>query len=251
MSYIKASNLLVEMPIYELSGRSMKLRMLNNFSTNRINSANNGVTVVKALQAVSFEFSDGDRIGLIGSNGSGKSTLLRVLAGIYEPSSGLLEIDGKVVALLEMGLGMDETMTGYQNIKLRGLLLGMSPDEVEAKTKEIAEFTNLGDYLHLPIRTYSSGMKIRLAFAISTAVEAEILLLDEVIGVGDAAFLDKANKRLRSLQEKAKIVFIASHSGAVISDMCNKVMWLESGHIKFIGNVKDGLAAYAESLEKK
>lgn len=251
MSHIKARNLLVEMPIYELSGRSMKLRMLNKFSTNRINSSNNGVTVVKALQGVSFEFSDGDRIGLIGSNGSGKSTLLRVLAGIYEPSSGVLEIDGKVVALLEMGLGMDETMTGYQNIKLRGLLLGMSPDEIENKTTEIAEFTNLGDYLHLPIRTYSSGMKIRLAFAISTAVEAEILLLDEVIGVGDAAFLDKANKRLRSLQEKAKIVFIASHSGAVISDMCNKVMWLESGIIRFVGNVKDGLAAYAESLEKK
>lgn len=251
MSHVKAQNLVVEMPVYELSSRSMKMRMLNKLAASRIGSTGNGVTVVRALQGVSFEFGDGDRVGLIGSNGSGKSTLLRVLAGIYEPSAGHLDIDGKAVALLEMGLGMDDSMTGYQNIKLRGMLLGMSPEEVEAKTAEIAEFTSLGDYLHLPIRAYSSGMRIRLAFAISTAVEAELLLLDEVIGVGDAAFLEKANARLKAFHEKANIVFIASHSGAVISDMCNKVMWLDGGHLKFVGAVAEGLKAYGQSLEQR
>ncbi len=251
MSHVIAKNLVVEMPVYELSGRSMKMRMLNKLASGRIGSSDSGITVVRALQDVSFEFGDGDRVGLIGSNGSGKSTLLRVLAGIYEPSAGYLEIQGKAVALLEMGLGMDDSMTGYQNIKLRGMLLGMSSEEVEAKTAEIAEFTSLGDYLHLPIRAYSSGMRIRLAFAISTAVEAELLLLDEVIGVGDAAFLEKANARLKAFQDKANIVFIASHSGAVISEMCNKVMWLEGGHLKFIGDVAQGLKAYSDYLEQK
>ncbi|MGN5538173.1 MULTISPECIES: ABC transporter ATP-binding protein [Alcaligenes] len=251
MSHVIAKNLVVEMPVYELSGRSMKMRMLNKLASGRIGAGDNGITVVRALQDVSFEFGDGDRVGLIGSNGSGKSTLLRVLAGIYEPSAGHLEVQGKAVALLEMGLGMDDSMTGYQNIKLRGMLLGMSPEEVEAKTAEIAEFTSLGDYLHLPIRAYSSGMRIRLAFAISTAVEAELLLLDEVIGVGDAAFLEKANARLKAFQDKANIVFIASHSGAVISEMCNKVMWLEGGHLKFIGDVAQGLKAYSDYLEQK
>lgn len=251
MSHVKAHNLIVEMPIYELNSRSMKLRMLNKLAMGRIGASDSGVTIVRALQEVSFEFGDGDRVGLIGSNGSGKSTLLRVLAGIYEPSAGRLDVQGKAVALLEMGLGMDDSMTGYQNIKLRGMLLGMSPDEVEAKTPEIAEFTGLGDYLHLPIRAYSSGMRIRLAFAISTAVEAELLLLDEVIGVGDAAFLEKANARLKALQDKANIVFIASHSGDVITDMCNKVMWLESGHLRFVGDVAAGLAAYREFLDNR
>ena len=128
------------------------------------------------------------------------------------------------------------------------MLLGMTPDEVTAKTEEIAEFTSLGDYLHLPIRAYSSGMRIRLAFAISTAVEAELLLLDEVIGVGDAAFLEKANARLKSFQERANIVFIASHSGEVISEMCNKVLWLEGGQLRFMGDVAEGLQAYSKFL---
>ena len=249
MSYVNVQGLTVEMPVYELSSRSMKLRLLGSLAGgSRIGSNQGGVTVVKALQDINFECGDGDRVGLIGSNGSGKSTLLRVLAGIYEPSVGQVQVDGKAVALLEMGLGMDDSLTGYQNIRLRGMLLGMTPNEVTAKTEEIAQFTSLGDYLHLPIRAYSSGMRIRLAFAISTAVEAELLLLDEVIGVGDAAFLEKANARLKSFQERANIVFIASHSGEVISEMCNKVMWLEGGQLRFMGDVAEGLQAYSKFL---
>jgi len=244
MSFVIAENVTIEMPIYEISGRSMKMKMLNKLKTNRIDPGANGVTVIKALQNLNFEVNKGDRIGLIGSNGAGKSTLLRVLAGIYEPSAGHLNISGKTVALLEMGLGMDDTMTGYQNIKLRGMLLGMSAEEVAEKTSEIAEFTGLEEYLHLPIRTYSSGMRIRLAFAISTAVDAEILLLDEVIGVGDANFLEKANARLRKLHDQAHIVFLASHSNALISDMCNKVIWLESGKLRFFGDAEEGIKLY-------
>lgn len=239
------------MPIYEISGRSMKMQVFHKLKSTRFNSGSNGVTVIQALRNLSFEVSTGDRVGLIGNNGAGKSTLLRVLAGIYEPSAGQLRIEGKTVALLEMGLGMDDTMTGYQNIKLRGMLLGMTAGEVAEKTSEIAEFTGLAEYLHLPLRTYSSGMRIRLAFAISTAVDAEILLLDEVIGVGDANFLDKANKRLKSLHDNAHIVFLASHSNAMIENMCNKVIWLEAGEIRFIGETKTGLKLYDEHNSNK
>lgn len=246
-AFVKVSNLNVEMPVYDLSGRSMKLRVLGSFVNDRLQE-NHGITVVKALQNLNFEFHEGDRVGLIGRNGAGKSTLLRVLAGIYEPTSGVYEHEGKAVALLDMGLGMDETLSGYDNIRLRGTLLGMSVQEIKNKTQEIADFTDLHDYLYLPIRTYSSGMRIRLAFAISTALDAELLILDEVIGVGDAAFLEKANARLKSFQDRAKIVFIASHSNAVIRNMCNKAIWLDSGHQIQVGPVDDVVSAYEQSF---
>ncbi len=246
-AYIKAENLNVEMPVYDLSGRSMKLRVLGSLKNDRLKS-DHGITVVKALQDLHFEFGNGDRVGLVGRNGAGKSTLLRVLAGIYEPTYGTLITKGRAVALLDMGLGMDETLSGYDNIRLRGTLLGMSSAEIKEKTEEIADFTDLNDYLYLPIRTYSSGMRIRLAFAISTALDPEILLLDEVIGVGDAAFLEKANKRLKEFQERAKIVFVASHSNQVIRDMCNKAIWLDSGKQMMVGPVEEVISAYEKSF---
>ncbi len=246
-AYIKAENLNVEMPVYDLSGRSMKLRVLGSLKNDRLKS-DHGITVVKALQDLHFEFGNGDRVGLVGRNGAGKSTLLRVLAGIYEPTYGTLITKGRAVALLDMGLGMDETLSGYDNIRLRGTLLGMSSAEIKEKTEEIADFTDLNDYLYLPIRTYSSGMRIRLAFAISTALDPEILLLDEVIGVGDAAFLEKANKRLKEFQERAKIVFVASHSNQVIRDMCNKAIWLDSGKQMMVGPVEEVISAYEQSF---
>ncbi|MHC8945892.1 ABC-2 type transport system ATP-binding protein/lipopolysaccharide transport system ATP-binding protein [Advenella incenata] len=246
-AYIKAENLNVEMPVYDLSGRSMKLRVLGSLKNDRLRS-DHGITVVKALQDLHFEFGNGDRVGLVGRNGAGKSTLLRVLAGIYEPTNGTLITKGRAVALLDMGLGMDETLSGYDNIRLRGTLLGMSTAEIKEKTEEIADFTDLNDYLYLPIRTYSSGMRIRLAFAISTALDPEILLLDEVIGVGDAAFLDKANKRLKEFQQRAKIVFVASHSNQVIRDMCNKAIWLDGGKQMMVGPVEEVISAYEQSF---
>lgn len=248
MAYLKLDSVCVDLPIYDAQGRSMKKQLLRLSGQSRIGADGHGVVVVRALDELSFALEKGDRVGLIGRNGAGKSTLLRVLAGIYEPTAGRLERSGKAVPLLDISLGMDENSTGYQNIRLRGLLLGMEIEEIGRKTEEIAEFTELSDYLDLPIRTYSSGMKVRLAFAISTAVDADILLLDEVIGTGDAAFIHKANRRLREFQDRAKIVVVASHSNAVVREMCNKALWLEKGKQVMFGPVDEVVAAYEQAV---
>ncbi len=191
-----------------------------------------------------FGCESGDRIGLIGHNGAGKSTLLRVMAGIYSPTVGNVSCDGKIVPLLDISLGMDDNSTGRQNIRLRGLLLGMNDSEIQAKQEEIAEFCELGDYLDLPLRTYSSGMRVRLAFAVSTAVDADILLLDEVMGVGDASFMNKAKARLQDLHHRAEIVVLAMHSNTEIRRVCNKVLWMDRGRVRAFGPVEEVVSAY-------
>ncbi|ODV43711.1 ABC transporter ATP-binding protein [Cupriavidus sp. UYMMa02A] len=244
MAYIELRNVGLELPIYDVQGRSLKKRVLRLGRKNKLAEETNGVVVVKALDGIDLRLEAGDRIGLIGHNGAGKSTLLRLLAGIYAPTSGTYERQGKAVPLLDISLGMDENSTGYQNIRLRGLLLGMSDEEVRRKERDIAEFADLGDALDLPLRTYSSGMRMRLAFAVSTAIDADILLLDEVIGVGDASFQDKANERLHDLHNRAQIVVLAIHSNEVIRRMCNKVIWLEHGRIRMAGTVEEVLPVY-------
>ena len=239
MAFIELQSVTLDLPIFDVQGRSLKKQVLNMGRRNRIAEGNDGVIVVRALDEVSFRFERGDRVGLIGHNGAGKSTLLRAMAGIYPPSSGQLLREGSVVPLLDIGLGMDENSTGMQNIRLRGLLLGMSDAEIREKQREIAEFCELGDYLDLPIRTYSSGMKVRLAFAVSTAVDAEILLLDEVMGVGDASFMHKAEARLADLHSRAEIVVLAMHSNSEIRKVCNKVLWMERGRVRAFGPTED------------
>ncbi len=204
--------------------------------------------MLRALNELSFRIETGDRLGLVGHNGAGKSTLLRVLAGIYAPSSGVVETHGKIVPLLDISLGMDENSTGRQNIRLRGLLLGMSDAEIAEKEEEIAQFSDLDSFLDLPIRTYSSGMRVRLGFAISTAVDADILLLDEVMGVGDASFKEKANRRLAELHERSEIVVLALHDNAVIRKTCEKALWLDRGHVRMFGATDGVLAAYEASV---
>jgi ABC-type polysaccharide/polyol phosphate transport system ATPase subunit len=189
-------------------------------------------------------------LGLIGKNGAGKSTLLRVLAEIYSPTSGIVLISGKSVPLLDISLGLDDQSTGRQNIRLRGLLLGMSDDEISDKAAEIIEFTELADYIDLPLRTYSTGMRVRLAFAISTAVEAEILLLDEVLGVGDAGFQEKAKKRLQVFHDKAQIVVHAIHDEVSIRESCNKVLWMENGAVIEFGLTDDVMKNYNSYIQK-
>ena len=193
--------------------------------------------MVRALDDLNLSLKEGDRVGLIGRNGAGKSTLLRVLAGIYPPTLGQIYTSGRIVPLLDISLGMDELSTGRQNVRLRGLLLGMSDAEIRRKTEDISTFSELGDHLDLPLRTYSSGMRLRLAFAVSTAVDADILLLDEVIGVGDTSFMKKAEERMLKLQNRAKIVVLASHSDEVIRQMCNKALWMDRGRIQAFGAV--------------
>lgn len=246
MAFIELKGTTLDFPIYDVSGRSLKKQLLRLGRRNAIAEGNDGVIVVRALDNLNLRFENGDRIGLVGHNGAGKSTLLRTMAGIYPPTSGSIQTDGKIVPLLDISLGMDENSTGRQNIRLRGLLLGMSDAEVRQKQDEIAHFSELGDYLDLPLRTYSSGMRVRLAFAVSTAVEAEILLLDEVMGVGDSSFMQKAEQRLSDLHGRAEIVVLAMHSNREIRRVCNKALWMEHGKVKYFGPVEEVLTAYED-----
>ncbi|MFM0559307.1 ABC transporter ATP-binding protein [Paraburkholderia sediminicola] len=244
MAYIELKGATLDLPIYDVQGRSLKKKVLRMGRRNTIAEDNDGVIVVRAIDNVDLRLEKGDRIGLIGRNGAGKSTLLRMMAGIYAPTLGSMVSAGKVVPLLDISLGMDENSTGMQNIRLRGLLLGMTDAEIRAKQQSIAEFSELGDYLDLPLRTYSSGMRVRLAFAVSTAVDAEILLLDEVMGVGDASFMHKAEERLADLHSRAEIVVLAMHSNSEIRKVCNKALWMERGRVRAFGPVEEVVSAY-------
>lgn len=184
---------------------------------------------ITALDGVSFELKAGDRLGLVGSNGAGKTTLLKVLYGIYEPSAGRVEINGRVDALFNINLGFRGEATGRRNIELRGLINGWSPEEIEARMEEIIEFSELGNFIDMPFKSYSQGMAARLAFSIATAMEPEILLMDEWIGAGDPAFQEKARARMAELAEKAGIIVLASHNHALLKKTCNKVLTLEAG----------------------
>lgn len=187
--------------------------------------------IVRALDDLNFEFADGERVGLVGHNGSGKTTLLRTLSGVYEPVRGKLKVHGKIASLLDVSMGLDPDATGFENIYLRGILDGLSPSRIRSKIDEIADFSDLGEYLNLPVRTYSSGMMLRLAFAISTSVEADILIMDEWLSVGDAEFSAKAARRLDTLVGSASIVVIATHDPTLVARVCTRKISLEHGKI--------------------
>lgn len=170
-------------------------------------------------------------MGLVGHNGSGKTTLLRALSGVYAPTSGRLDVLGRVVSLLDISLGMDPDATGYENIMMRGIMMGLTPKQIKSRMDEIAYFTDLGEYLNMPIRSYSSGMQLRLAFTVSTSVEADIILMDEWLSVGDAAFQQKAAERLNHLVGNAPILVLASHSPDLINTVCTRVIELHHGRL--------------------
>lgn len=247
MAEIMVDNVSVEFQIYGGGSRSLKKTLAHLGSRGRIGRDANDRIYVHALCDVSFRIEHGERVGLIGPNGAGKTTLLRVLAGVYEPSRGAIRHLGRVVPLFDAVLGMDTEATGYENIALRGLLLGLSPKMIQERTEEIAEFTELGDYLDMPVRTYSSGMMLRLAFAISTAIDPEILLMDEWIGAGDAHFLDKAEQRMNNLINRTSILVIASHSEEIIRRLCTKAILLVGGQVRSFGPVGDVLHSYHQA----
>lgn len=228
---IVGQGLTVEFPIFENSHRSLKKKVLH-LSTGGIigNDAGNH-PVVCALDHLDFNLKDGDRVGLVGHNGSGKTTLLRVLSGIYAPTRGSLSIKGRTASLLDVSTGVDPDATGFENIYLRGIMNGFRPSRIRDKIDEIADFTELGEYLNLPVRTYSSGMMLRLTFAISTSIDADILIMDEWLSVGDADFQEKAAKRLKALVDNASILVLASHSPDLIANVCNRKIQLEHGKI--------------------
>lgn len=230
-SLIVAKGISVEFPIYENSHRSLKKTVLNLSTGGKIGQDAGRHSIVTAIDNLTFSFEEGARVGLLGHNGSGKTTLLRVLSGVYAPVKGEFKLQGRVASLLDVSMGLDSDATGFENIYLRGILDGLKPSIIRSKIDEIADFTDLGDYLNLPVRTYSSGMMLRLAFAISTSVEADIIIMDEWLSVGDAEFSVKAASRLDSLVNNASILVLASHDPNLIARVCNRKIQLEHGHI--------------------
>lgn len=206
MANLKVEAVTIDFPVYNANARSIKNNLLSRGTGGRIGRDATNRICVRALDNVTLRLEHGDRVGLLGRNGSGKTTLLRVLAGVYQPVIGKVQRQGRVASLLDISLGIDPESTGYENIMLRGLLFGLKPDELRQRTEEIAAFTELGEYLSVPVRTYSSGMMLRLCFAVCTCVHPEILLMDEWIGAGDADFIDKAERRLQDFVSKAGIL---------------------------------------------
>lgn len=246
MAQIDLRSVFVEFPIFNLGARSLKKHFLQLATGGSIVKDANEHVLINALNGISLSIKHGERIGLIGHNGSGKSTLLRLLAKIYEPSRGDIKIQGRVSPMLDFFTGVEAEFTGYDNIYTRGIILGLSRKEIKQKMDEIAEFTGLGEYLSMPVRTYSSGMKIRLSFAISTSIHPEILLIDEVFGAGDADFMIKARQKMISLLDQSSIVVMATHSDELIEEFCNKALLLENGQVNYFGPVADALAIYHE-----
>jgi ABC-type polysaccharide/polyol phosphate transport system ATPase subunit len=204
------------------------------------------VVGVEALRGISLRIGHGDRVGLLGLNGAGKSTLLKVLAGIYPPTSGVAEIRGHVCPMFEFATGFEMEQSGWENIRTRAMLLGMTPDRVEEKIQAIGEFSELGDFLNLPARTYSAGMFVRLAFAVSTAFNPEILLLDEVMGAGDIKFAEKAKRRMFEFIEQGKLFVFASHSMDLITQLCTRTVWLDAGKVRMDGPTADVIKEYSK-----
>ena len=236
-------NVGLDFPLYHGSARSLKKTMVRNV-TGRMASDEQNRVVVQALRDISFHLKPGDKLGLVGRNGAGKSTLLRALAGIYEPQRGRVRVQGSLNALLDPNLGMNPELTGRENIVLRGQYQLMDRAAIRRMEEDVSEFAELGDFMDLPVRIYSSGMVIRLGFALATAIRPQVLLMDEWFLAGDANFLEKARERLEDLVRGAEILVLSTHLSSVIEEWCSRVIWLDQGRIRADGPVSEVLAAY-------
>jgi ABC-type polysaccharide/polyol phosphate transport system ATPase subunit len=234
----------VSFPVYQAGSRSLKKRVLFRGSAGRIGRDANQRIVVEALRGISLSLRAGDRLALVGSNGAGKTSLLRVIAGIYEPAHGTVMTRGRISPMFDVNLGIDPELSGFENIRTRGLLLGLSPKVIESHIPEIGDFTELGDYLDMPVRTYSSGMMLRLGFAVATCFEPEILLMDEWILAGDAHFMAKAELRIQSFVAGASVLVLSSHNLELCSRWCTKELSLEQGQVRALGLVDEVLGDY-------
>ena len=244
MAFIKFNGVDITFPIFNAGSRSLKNKILNLSTGGVIGLNDQGVVEVKALHNLNFTFNDGDRIGLIGHNGAGKTTLLRVLSGVYHPFVGNIEIQGSISSLVDISMGINPEFSGRENILIRGRLLGLTASEINAHIDEIIDFTKLGSYIDMPLRTYSSGMQLRLAFAVSTIIKPDILIMDEWLSVGDEEFKADAEKKMQTLVQSSNILIIASHSKEQILHSCNRVLWLEHGNIKIDGSPHEVCQAY-------
>ncbi|MBO4794233.1 MAG: ABC transporter ATP-binding protein [Deltaproteobacteria bacterium] len=244
MAYIELSHAQVDFNIYNNAGRSLKRAFLNAATGGKIARSEQGYVTVRALDDISFTLEDGAKLGLIGHNGCGKSTLLRVLSGVYAPTGGSATIQGTTGSLIDINLGIDPEATGRENIYIRAGLLDVSKKDIDAYFDDIVQFCDLGQFIDLPLRTYSTGMQMRLAFAVSTLIRPDILLMDEWLSVGDETFKAKAEQRMSDIVSDVSILVIASHSRELIANVCNKVIWLEHGRIKAMGSPDEILPMY-------
>ncbi|HEV7792036.1 MAG TPA: ABC transporter ATP-binding protein [Pseudonocardia sp.] len=242
MVSIDIQHAFVDFPIFDAKTRSLKKAVLGR-AGGKIGTESR-VPIIEALHDINLSLHQGARVGLVGHNGAGKSTLLRLMSGIYEPTRGSARISGKVAPVFDLGVGMDPEISGFENIMVRGLFLGMTRKQMQARVDDIAEFTELGDYLAMPLRTYSTGMRVRLALGVVTSIDPEILLLDEGIGAVDAEFLAKARNRLNALVERSGMLVFASHSDEFLVDLCDTAIWMDHGQVKEHGPLRDVLNRY-------
>jgi ABC-type polysaccharide/polyol phosphate transport system ATPase subunit len=240
---ISCHGISVEIPVYSSANRSFRHTLLKKLVGGSV-AALDGVVVVKALDSVSFEVYLGDSIGILGHNGSGKTTLLKVLAGIYEPTTGAIKINGKTTPYFGVNEGITPEMTGYEAIVVGALVRGLRHKEIPGVIEEVENFAELGDFLNLPIRTYSSGMNARLMFAIATCIPPEILLVDENIGAGDERFQEKVRMRVKEYISKASTFFLASHNPIMMTEWCSKGLLLRQGKVLFWGEIKEAIRQY-------
>lgn len=244
---VTADDIHLDFPVYQGNSLNFRSKLVQFGTGGIINVTNSGVTTVKALHGISFKCEAGDRIGLIGHNGAGKTTLLRLLGGIYEPTSGSLSLNGTVSCLINLSLGMDFDATGYQNLVIAGTVLGLDRGTIKKLTTEVEEFTELGNYLNLPLRTYSQGMLTRLSFFIASSIEPDVLLIDEGMDAGDAHFFEKARARLETLLKRTNNLFMATHNFNSLRQFCSKAMVLNHGRLTYFGDVEDAIKCYMDT----
>lgn len=230
-AHLAFDNVTVRYPIYNSRSMSLRNQLVRISTGGRIEQDAGSIRLVTALKNVSFTLKEGDSVGLVGHNGAGKSTMLRTMAGVYAPMEGRIERAGRVATVLELGTGMDMELSGHENIIRMSKLLGLSNAEIKRNAQEIEDFTQLGDFLELPVRTYSSGMATRLMFAVATSTKPDILLVDEMFGTGDAEFQMKAKQRMEELIRSVGIFVFASHDHKLVRDYCNRFFRLEHGAV--------------------
>lgn len=246
MTLVALKDVEVVYPLYDVRDISLKGSLLRAVG-GRLGAAG-GHATVQSLKGISFVLREGDRLGVLGHNGAGKTTLLKVCAGILEPTSGEAHLEGNVASFTDITMGMDPEETGYENIIRRAIFMGFSLKEARELIPKVEEFSELGDYLHLPIRTYSTGMFLRLAFAVSTAITPDILIMDELISAGDASFIDKAKRRMDEMLADANIIVLASHDMELLRQVCNKGLLLQEGEPRFFGPIDEAIGTYQEGL---
>jgi ABC-type polysaccharide/polyol phosphate transport system ATPase subunit len=237
MSIIELNGVSLDYPIYSVKAQSLRNTVMNLAVGGKLLKDGRDVVHVKALENINFKLEEGDRLGIMGHNGAGKTTLLKVLAGVYEPSRGNVTVNGRVSSMVDINFGVDSNLTGVENIINMARRRGYTTKQITARIPEIVEFSELGNFIDLPFKTYSAGMCARLIFAVATSFEPDILMLDEWIGAGDASFFHKAEAKMSGMLEKSRVLVLATHSQALVKKVCNKLLVLNAGTQVYFGDV--------------